>query len=42
MDFMKVALPGKEPGDFQPPQPMIKAPPKVDTADTAPGADEAH
>ncbi|HEY6183791.1 MAG TPA: PBP1A family penicillin-binding protein [Terriglobales bacterium] len=42
MDFMKVALAGKEPGDFQAPQPMIKAPPKVDTPDTAPGADEAH
>ena len=42
MDFMKVALAGKEPGDFQAPQPMIKAPPKVDTPDTAPGADETH
>jgi penicillin-binding protein 1A len=42
MDFMKVALAGKDPGTFQPPQPMIKAPPKVDTADTAPAADESH
>ena len=42
MDFMKVALAGKEPGDFQPPQPLIKAPPKVDTPDTAPAADESH
>jgi len=42
MDFMKAALAGKDPGDFQPPQPMIKAPPKVDTPDTAPGADETH
>ena len=42
MDFMKVALAGKDLGDFQAPQAMIKAPPKVDTSDTAPGADEAH
>jgi penicillin-binding protein 1A len=42
MDFMKAALTGKDPGAFQAPQPMIKAPPKVDTPDTAPGADEAH
>lgn len=42
MDFMKAALAGKEPGDFQAPQPLIKAPPKVDTSDTAPGADESH
>ena len=42
MDFMKVALAGKEPGEFQAPQPLIKAPPKVDVPDTAPGADESH
>jgi penicillin-binding protein 1A len=42
MDFMKVALAGKEPGEFQAPQPLIKAPPKVDTPDTAPAADETH
>ncbi|HEX4426799.1 MAG TPA: PBP1A family penicillin-binding protein [Terriglobales bacterium] len=44
MDFMKVALAGKEPGDFQPapdlpPNPVAQ---KVDTPDAAPGADEAH
>jgi penicillin-binding protein 1A len=44
MDFMKVALSGKDTGDFQPapdltPNPV---PQKVDTPDTAPGADEAH
>jgi penicillin-binding protein 1A len=44
MDFMKVALAGKDPGDFQlppasPPNPVAQ---KVDTPDTAPGADEAH
>jgi penicillin-binding protein 1A len=44
MDFMKVALDGKDPGDFQlppglPPNPVAQ---KVDTPDTAPGADEAH
>ncbi len=44
MDFMKVALAGKDPGDFQP---MPDLPPKpaaerVDTADTAPAAEESH
>jgi penicillin-binding protein 1A len=44
MDFMKVALAGKDPGDFQPmpelpPRPMAE---KVDTVDTAPAAEEAH
>jgi penicillin-binding protein 1A len=44
MDFMKVALAGKDPSDFQPapdlpPSPVAQ---KVDTPDSAPGADEAH
>ncbi len=44
MDFMKVALAGKDPGDFQP---MLELPPKpvaerVDTSDTAPAAEESH
>jgi penicillin-binding protein 1A len=44
MDFMKAELAGKDPGDFQlppdlPPNPVAQ---KVDTPDTAPGADEAH
>jgi hypothetical protein len=44
MDFMKVALAGKDPGDFQP---MPELPPKpvaerVDTSDTAPAAEESH
>jgi penicillin-binding protein 1A len=44
MDFMKVALAGKDPGDFQPPPDSAPNPvaQKVDTPDTAPGADEAH
>jgi penicillin-binding protein 1A len=44
MDFMKVALAGKDPGEFQPlpelpPRPVAE---KVDTADTAPAAEESH
>ena len=44
MQFMNVALAGKDPGDFQPmpelpPRPMAE---KVDTVDTAPAAEEAH
>src|SRR5262252_10339449 len=44
MDFMKVALAGKDPGEFQP---MPELPPRqiaerVDTADTAPAAEESH
>ena len=44
MDFMKVALAGKEPGDFQPPPDLPPNPvaQKVDTLDAAPGGDEAH
>ena len=43
MDFMKAALSGKDPGEFQPPPDAT--PPsaqKVDTPDTAPAGDEAH
>jgi hypothetical protein len=44
MDFMKAALAGKEPGEFQLPQPVIKGPSsqKLDTPDTAPAGDETH
>jgi penicillin-binding protein 1A len=44
MDFMKVALAGKDPGEFQPPPnlPLSPAAPKVDTPDTAPAAEESH
>jgi penicillin-binding protein 1A len=44
MDFMKVALAGKEAGEFQPPpEPAPNpAPQKVDTPDTAPAGDETH
>jgi len=44
MDFMKVALAGKDAGDFQPvPQlPGTSVAQKVDTPDTAPAAEEAH
>jgi len=44
MDFMRVALKGKEPGEFQlPPElPPVAVPQKVDTPDTSPGADETH
>jgi penicillin-binding protein 1A len=43
MDFMKVALEGRETGQFQP-APVVppSAPSKVDTADTAPAAEENH
>ncbi|HYA23087.1 MAG TPA: PBP1A family penicillin-binding protein [Terriglobales bacterium] len=44
MDFMKVALAGKDPGQFQPvpempPNPVAQ---KVDTPDTAPAEEETH
>jgi penicillin-binding protein 1A len=44
MDFMKVALFGKDPGEFQPPPelPPSSAAQKVDTPDTAPATDETH
>jgi penicillin-binding protein 1A len=42
MDFMKIALAGKEPGDFAPPPELPSNPvvQKVDTPDLAPGEDE--
>ena len=44
MDFMKAALAGKDPGNFQPPpEPTLNTPPqKVDTPDTAPPEEETH
>jgi len=44
MDFMKVALAGKDPGAFQPPPTLSSAPEglKVDTPDSAPAEDEVH
>jgi penicillin-binding protein 1A len=44
MDFMKVALAGKDPGDFQlpPASPPTAAAQKVDTPDVAPAAEESH
>jgi penicillin-binding protein 1A len=42
MDFMKTALAGKDPGQFQPP-PAAPAPPqKLDTPDTAPPEEESQ
>jgi len=43
MDFMKVALAGKEPGEFQPPSlPSGAVAQKVDTPDNAPAGEESH
>ena len=43
MDFMKVALAGKDPGDFQPPEPGAgPAIQKVDTPDNAPAEEETQ
>ena len=44
MDFMKAALAGKDPGEFQPPPDATPNPSaqKLDTPDTAPAGDEAH
>jgi penicillin-binding protein 1A len=43
MDFMKTALAGKDPGQFQPPPPpATTTPPRVDTPDSAPAEDETH
>ena len=44
IDFMKYALAGKAPGEFQPPPelPQNKNVSSVDTPDLAPAADEAH
>jgi penicillin-binding protein 1A len=43
MDFMKAALTGKDPGEFQPPESVpILAPRTLDTPDAAPAGDETH
>ncbi len=42
MNFMKVALAGKDPGEFQPMPELPPNPVHVDTADTAPAAEESH
>jgi len=44
MDFMKTALAGKDPGDFQAPPEGVPnpTPHAVDTLDTAPSGDETH
>jgi penicillin-binding protein 1A len=43
IDFMKIALEGKDPGDFQPPPLTPSAiARKVDTPDAAPAAEESH
>jgi penicillin-binding protein 1A len=42
MNFMNIAMAGKDPGQFQTtdvPGPVVQ---KVDTPDTSPGADETH
>jgi hypothetical protein len=43
MNFMTVALAGKDPGEFQPPPNMPgPAAQKVDTPDAAPATEESH
>ncbi len=44
MDFMQAALPGKDPGQFQPPPPLppTSAAVKLDTQDSAPAEEETH
>ena len=44
MDFMKAALAGKDPGEFEPPPalPSSAIAQKLDTLDAAPAAEEAH
>jgi len=43
MQFMNVALAGKDPGEFQPaPAPQNSVAQKVDTPDVAPGDGETH
>jgi penicillin-binding protein 1A len=44
MDFMKAALAGREPGQFQPPPVLPPSPvaQKVDTPDSAPSDEESH
>lgn len=42
MNFMSAAMAGKDAGDFEPPPVEAHAVQKVDTADTAPAAEESH
>jgi len=42
MNFMTVAMAGKDPGDFQPPLASAHAAQKVDTPDNAPETEESH
>jgi len=44
MDFMRTAMAGKEPGEFQPPPEMTQsvAIQRLDTPDSAPAGDETH
>ena len=44
IDFMKVALAGKDPGQFQPPPAvsLSAVPVKLDTQDNAPAGEETH
>jgi hypothetical protein len=43
MDFMKTALAGKDPGQFEPPDLSSTAvAQKVDTPDNAPAGEESH
>jgi len=42
MDFMKVALAGRDTGDFQPPPELPPSVAKIDTPDAAPAAEESH
>ena len=42
MNFMTVAMAGKDPGDFQPPPAGAHAAQKVDTPDNAPETEESH
>ncbi|MFZ0284308.1 MAG: PBP1A family penicillin-binding protein [Terriglobales bacterium] len=42
MDFMKVALAGKDPGEFEPPPALPPVAAKKDTPDDAPAEEEAH
>jgi penicillin-binding protein 1A len=42
MNFMSVAMNGKDGGDFLPPPVVPHATEKVDTPDTAPATEESH
>jgi penicillin-binding protein 1A len=42
MNFMTVAMAGKDAGNFEPPAVEAHTTEKVDTPDTAPAAEESH